>query len=104
MNKFKIGDLLVGTKTSPYGITNQWTIVKVLGIDGETGRLYVKIVKLHPTTPDDIKRKYESNRWMRFEDWVSPDYFELYKNAEYYYNPELNKFGYWDNGEGLIRV
>lgn len=22
MNKFKVGDLLVGTKTNPYGITN----------------------------------------------------------------------------------
>lgn len=68
------------------------------------GGLYVKVVKLRPTTPEDKKREFESNRYMGFEDWVSPNYFELYKNAEYYYNPELNKFGFWDNGEGLIRV
>ena len=104
MNNFKVGDLLVGTKTNPYGITNQWAIVKVLDIDGESGSLYVKVVKLHPTTPDDIKREFESNDWIGYEDWVKSDYFELCKDAEYYYNPELNKFGFWDNGEGLIRV
>lgn len=104
MNKFKIGDLLVGNKNNSYGITSQWAIVKVLYIDGESGSIYVKVVKLRPPVSEEIKREYESNHWIGFEDWVSPGYFELYENGEYYYNPELNKFGYWDKGEGLIRV
>lgn len=104
MNKFKIGDLLVGIEMSPYGITNQWAIVKVLGIDSETNRLYVKVVKLHPSASEDTKQLFESNHWVGFEDWVSSNYFELYNGGEYYYNPELNKFGFWDNEEGLIRV
>ena len=104
MNKFKIGDLLVGTKNSPYGITNQWAIVEVLGIDGVNDSLYVEVVKLHPSASENTKQLFESNHYIGFEDWVSPNYFKLYKDAEYYYNPELNKFGYWDNGEGLIRV
>lgn len=102
MNNFKVGDLLVGTETNPYGITNQWAIVKVLDISEYCG-LYVKIIKLRPTAPDDVKQLFESNQYMGFENWVNPYYFELY-NDKYYYNPELNKFGYWDNGEGLIRV
>lgn len=102
MNKFKVGDLLVGTKTSPYGITNQWTIVKVLNISDD-GAICVKVIKLHPTTPDDVKQIYKSNRYMGFMDWVNPNYFELYKD-KYYYNPELNKFGYFEDKENLIRV
>lgn len=104
MNKFKVGDLLVGTKSNPYGITNQLAIVKVLDIDGVNGSLYVKVVKLHPSASENTKQLFESNHWMGFEDWVRPDYFELYKDVEYYYNPELNKFEFWANGEGLIRV
>lgn len=104
MNKFKIGDLLVGTKTSPYGITNQWAIVKVLGIESETNRLYVTVVKLHPSASEDTKQLFELNHWVGFGDWVNSNYFELYNEGEYYYNPELNKFGFWDNEEGLIRV
>lgn len=102
MNKFKVGDLLVGTKTSPYGITNQWAIVKVLDISDD-GAIYVKVVDLRSTTPDDVKQTFKSQHYMGFQDWVNPNYFELY-NSTYYYNPELNKFGYWNNVEGLIRV
>lgn len=102
MNNFKVGDLLVGTKTSPYGITNQWAIVKVLAISDD-GVLYVKVIKLRPTTPEDVKQIFESERYMGFEDWVNPYYFELY-NDTYYYNPELNKFGYFEDKENLIRV
>ena len=103
MNNFKVGDLLVGTKTSPYGITNQWTIVKVLNIS-DNGAIYVEVMNLHPATPDDVKQQYKSNRYMGFTNWVKSDYFELYKDAEYYYNPELNKFGYFEDKENLIRV
>lgn len=103
MNNFKVGDLLVGTKTSPYGITNQWAIVKVLDISDD-GAIYVEVIKLHPTAPDDVKQQYKSNRYMGFSNWVKSDYFELYKAAEYYYNPELNKFGYFEDKENLIRV
>lgn len=102
MNKFKVGDLLVGTKTNPYGITNQWAIVKVLDISDD-GAIYVKVVELRPTTPDDVKQTFKSQHYMGFQDWVNPRYFELY-NGTYYNNPKLNKFGYWNNGEGLIRV
>ena len=55
MNNFKVGDMLVGTKTSPYGITNQWTIVEVLNISDD-GAICVKVIKLHPTAPDDVKQ------------------------------------------------
>lgn len=102
MDNFKVGDLLVGTKENPYGITNQWTIVKVLGIS-EDGALYVKVIKLRPTTPDDVKQTFDSNHYMGFEDWVNPYYFELY-NDKYCYNPELNKFGYFEDKENLICV
>lgn len=102
MNKFKVGDLLVGTKTNPYGITNRWAIVKVLAISDDDA-MYVRVIKLRPTAPDDVKQIFESNRYMGFEDWVNPNYFELC-NDEYYYNPELNKFGYFEYKENLIRV
>ena len=102
MNNFKVGDLLVGTETTPYGITNQWAIVKVLDISDD-GVLYVKVIKLRPTTPEDVKQLFESEQYMGFEDWVNPYYFKLY-NDEYYYNPELNKFGYFEDKENLIRV
>lgn len=102
MNNFKIGDLLVGTKTNPYGITNQWAVVKVLSITA-IGDLYVKIIKPRPSAPEDIKQMFESNHWTGFEDYVNFEYFELY-NDEYYYNPELNKFGYFEKSEDLIRV
>ena len=104
MNKFKVGDLLVGTKNSPYEITNQCVIVKVLYNDGENGGIYVRVVKLHPSASENTKQLFESNHWMGFEDWVSSKFFKLYKDADYYYDPEQNKFGFWDNGEGLIRV
>ena len=102
MNNFKVGDLLVGTETNPYGITNQWAIVKVLSIS-EDNAIYVKVIKLRPTAPEDVKQMFESNRYNGFEDWVNPYYFELYNN-KYYYNPELNKFGYFEDEENLIRV
>lgn len=102
MNNFKVGDLLVGTETNPYGVTNQWAIVEVLDIS-EDGVLHVKVIKLRSTTPDDIKRDFESNHYIGFTDWVNPYYFELY-NDKYYYNPELNKFGYFEDKENLIRV
>lgn len=102
MNNFKVGDLLVGTETNPYGITNQWAIVKVLAISDD-GVLYVKVIKLRPTTPKDVKQTFESEHYIGFEDWVNPYCFELY-NDKYYYNPELNKFGYFEDKENLIRV
>lgn len=102
MNKFKVGDLLVGTKTNPYGITNQWAIVKVLAISDD-GAIDVKVIKLRPETPEDVKQTFKSNRYMGFMDWVNPNYFELYKD-KYYYNPELNRFGYFEDEENLIRV
>lgn len=102
MNNFKANDLLVGTKTNPYGITNQWAIVKVL-FTGENDDLYVKVIKLRPSTPEDVKQEFESNHWVGFEDYVKSEYFELYNN-KYYYNPELNKFGYFEDEGGLIRV
>lgn len=102
MNNLKVGDLLVGTKTNPYGVTNQWAIVKVLDISDD-GALYVKVIKLRPTAPEDVKQTFESEHYIGFEDWVNPYYFELY-NDKYYYNPELNKFGYFEDKENLIRV
>lgn len=102
MNNFKANDLLVGTKTNPYGITNQWTIVKVL-FTNENGDLYVKVIKLRPSAPEDVKQMFESNRWVGFEDYVKSEYFELY-NDKYYYNSELNKFGYFEDEGGLICV
>lgn len=102
MNKFKVGDLLVGTKQNPYGITTQWAIVKVLSI-AENGDIYVKVIKLRSMAPEDVKYFFESNHYKGFEDWVKPYYFELY-NDKYYYNPELNKFGYFEYKENLIRV
>lgn len=102
MNNFKVGDLLVGTETNPYGVTNQWAIVEVFDIS-EDGVLHVKVVKPHPMAPDDIKRYFESNYYIGFKDWVNPYYFELY-NDKWYYNPELNKFGYFEDKENLIRV
>lgn len=102
MNNFKVGDLLVGTEINPYGITNQWAIVKVLAISDD-GVLRVKVIKLRSTTPEDVKQTFESEHYMGFEDWVNPYYFELY-NDKYYYNPELNKFGYFEDKENLIRV
>lgn len=102
MNKFKVGDLLVGTESSPYGITNQWAIVEVLDISDD-GVLDVRVIKLRPTTPDDVKQTFKSEHYMGFRDWVNPRYFELYKD-KYYYNPELNKFGYFEYKENLIRV
>ena len=78
MNKFKVGDLLIGTKTNPYGITNQWTIVKVLDISDD-GAIYVKVIKLHPTTPDDVKQifNYELNN-IRFVLDVFDLIYQLY--------------------------
>lgn len=104
MNNFKVGDLLVGTVTNPYGVTNQWAIVKVLSIT-EYDDIYVKVVKLRPTAPEDTKQMFKSNHYIGFEDWVNSRYFELYESEEgYYYNPELNKFGYFEDKENLIRV
>lgn len=102
MNNFKIGDLLVGTKTNPYGITNQWAVVKVLSITAFDD-LYVKIIKLRPSAPEYIKQLFESNHYIGFEDYVNSEYFELY-NDKYCYNPELNKFGYFEDEGGLIHV
>lgn len=102
MNNFKIGDLLVGTKTNPYGITNQWAVVKVLSIT-PIGDLYVKVIKPRPSAPEYIKQMFESNRYIGFEDYVKSEYFELY-NDKYCHNPELNKFGYFEKGENLIYV
>lgn len=102
MNNFKIGDLLVGTKTNPYGITNQWAVVKVLSITA-IGNLYVKIIEPRPSAPEYIKQLFESDHYIGFEDCVKSEYFELY-NDKYYYNPELNKFGYFEKGENLIYV
>lgn len=102
MNNFKVGDLLVGTEINPYGITNRWVVVKVLFTEGD-GDLYVKVIKLCPSAPEDIKQMFESNRWIGFEDYVKPEYFKLY-NDKYYYNPELNKFGYFEEGDNLIHV
>lgn len=102
MNNFKADDLLVGTKTNPYGITNQWVIVKVL-FTGENGDLYVKVIKPRPSAPENVKQIFESNSFVGFEDYVKSEYFELY-NDKYYYNPELNKFGYFEDEGGLIRV
>ena len=102
MNNFKIGDLLVGTETNPYGITNQWAVVKVLSITA-IGDLYVKIIEPRPSAPEYIKQLFESDRWVGFEDYVKSEYFELY-NDKYYYNPELNKFGYFEGEVGLICV
>ena len=102
MNNFKIGDLLVGTKTNPYGITNQWAVVKVLSITA-LDNLYVKVIKPRLSAPEYIKRLFESNRYTGFEDYVKSEYFELY-NDKYGYNPELNKFGYFEKGENLICV
>ena len=94
--------MIVGTKTNPYGITNQWVIVKVL-FTGENDELYVKVIELRPSAPEDIKQMFESNHWAGFEDYVKSEYFELYNN-KYYYNPELNKFGYYEDEVDLIRV
>lgn len=102
MNKFKVGDLLVGTEKNPYGITNQWAIVKVLYISDDDA-IYVEVIKLRPTAPESAKQDFESNHFAGFEDWVNSHYFKLY-NDEYYYNPELNKFGYFEDKENLIRV
>lgn len=102
MNNFKVGDLLVGTETNPYGVTNQWAIVKVLGVSDDDA-IYIKVIKLRPTAPGNVKQDFESNHFVGFEDWVNPYYFKLY-NDEYYYNPELNKFGYFEDKENLIRV
>lgn len=102
MNNFKIGDLLVGTKINPYGITNKWAIVKVLRADDE-GMLYVKVVKLRSSAPEDVKREFDLNHFVGFEDFVRSEYFELY-NDRYYYDPEINKFGYFEDTENLIYV
>ena len=69
MSKFRVGDLVVGTQNSPYGIANKDSICEILSIREDFyNDLYVRVVS-HIYYKETLGEEYT----------LSSCYFNLYK-------------------------
>ena len=73
MNKFKVGDLVIGNKENTYNITSEGTICKVVEVDA-VDREQVKVVVVSVNWDGEVMEASVAR-------WVTAKYFDLYKSA-----------------------
>ena len=77
MNKFKVGDLIIGTTDGAYSITNSNVICKVIEV--YSSYLTVKCVKTLREPRNDLEQNVNYNYYNKYSYDVNPEYFRRYR-------------------------